>query len=114
MQAICRLCTINQTKQKNFIYFVHDLDVNRIKIGYTANLKGRIHTLLYGPGVCTERKLLYTIPGKRAKEMVLHEMFAAYQWNKNDVGGREWFNNENNVIIDFIETLKGKNKKISK
>ena len=109
-QSQCRLCVLEERITKKFIYFIHDIDVNRVKIGYTSNLHNRAHELLFGASVCTKRKLLYIIPGNLAKETILHDMFKENQWNKKEIGSREWFNNTDNVIIDFIKSLNEKNK----
>ena len=108
-QSQCKECVQKKKRTKKFIYFIHDLDVNRIKIGYSAKLKNRVNTLLYGSSVCSNRELLYIIPGNISKEQILHNMFKEYLWNNK--GSKEWFNNTDNVIIDFIDTLRQKNKK---
>jgi len=70
---------------------------NKIKIGYTTNLKRRIQAIK----TCSSTKvlLLGTIPGGRIEEQQIHKLFHSLKTRYNG----EWFEADDN-LLSYINT----------
>lgn len=80
------------------IYFVRHVDTGLIKIGYTANVSGRLRDIANTYGAIT---LLGLYGGDWADERDLHLKFNAF--NIRDVlNGREWFSADV-TLMGYIE-----------
>lgn len=70
--------------EPGYIYFIHDLDLGFVKIGWTAHLKERIAALTKATDV--RRQVLLVINGTHNQEQALHREFRPCRAMK-----REWF-----------------------
>ena len=81
------------------IYFIHDPEADRIKIGKARNLDERLYALRsqYGSSL----SVMATMPGSFPEEGKLHQRFRHLRL---PAPGREWFQTDKE-LIDFIESL---------
>lgn len=82
-----------RTKKDGFVYFIRFND--RIKIGYSTNVKRRLESLPH-------HEVLAVIPGTTEEERRCHAAFA----HLRDIG--EWFRIGQD-LLDFINDVKAKN-----
>jgi hypothetical protein len=81
----------------SWVYFMRGLRNNRIKIGYSARPKRRMHELSCRLGEPIET--LFLLPGTLQDEREFHKRFVDYTDMRI---GREWFRNEG-YLKSFIE-----------
>ena len=75
------------------VYFIQWGD--RVKIGYTSDLKKRLKSLTFSPDA-----VLLAIPGDRAAELAIHHRLAKYRFPRT-----EWFEMSEEVL-DYIDYLR--------
>ena len=83
-------------KSEGVIYFLLAREVNRIKIGFTQNLKQRFRDLLNN-SPC-ELEILKVVHGTLQTELAVHAVFNQYR-----LAG-EWYKN-NPKLTSFIHSL---------
>lgn len=94
--AIVAPPAIDQPEVRGFVYFIHAPEINRVKIGFSTNLKERISALSMASP--TELILMGSVHGTYADEAALHRRFSALRHH------REWFNGAA-TLISYIETV---------
>lgn len=72
------------------VYFLHESDTGRLKIGYSGNLKTRMNSAKTDNS--HDLVLLGTLPGGRRAERAVQDLFRAYSIK------REWFRAEEEVL----------------
>lgn len=78
------------------IYFVHDTDQQKVKVGVSRNLDSRIRSLK--SNTPSEIVLLGSVSGSLELEKVLHRFLAPFHHR------REWFNAEP-IVLAFLMAL---------
>lgn len=88
---------IPEGKHRPLVYFIRNGD--RVKIGYTTNLRGRVSALSLRPD-----DICLLVHGSRPVEQALHKRFAEQR-----VGNTEWFHNTGGVAeYIVIETARAR------
>jgi len=87
---------VNLIESCQYVYFIHAIENNQIKIGRSKNPEQRLKQL--STGSCVELKLIGKVPGGHNLERQLHLRFTHLRSNQ------EWFQ-ATEELIDYIQML---------
>jgi hypothetical protein len=76
-----------------YVYLLHDLDADLLKIGYTTNMKKRLHQIKLN----NNNKVVFVshFLGSRYNEKILHNKWSKYRIKQ------EWFSHEHEIVEYF-------------
>jgi hypothetical protein len=86
-------CKANKIAKGAFVYLMHDITNDLLKIGYSENPYRRHKEMVHGS--TNEISLLGFYPGSKVNENIVHTKF------KNVRVKREWFSNDASIIDYF-------------